>query len=101
MQLSPTDYIPIHPKSYEKVSTSKIVDGKKVSEEFIVLNLETDLLKRKTWKTYMERAAKNRFTIHGFLDAHWRAIEISIIIFIMFIGFAAMWMRLPSICAKG
>lgn len=91
IQLSPTDYIPIISDSYEKV-----VDEK--GNEHATLNIKTDLLKRKTWKNYMERVAKQRFTIAGFLDAHWRAIEISIIVFIIFIGFMALWMRLPSIC---
>lgn len=101
--LSPTDFIPIHPKSYEHVTeTIKGKDGEEdKTETYCVVELETDLSKRKTWKTYMERAAKNRFTLAGFLDAHWRAIELSIIVFIIFIGFSAMWMRLPSICSGG
>ena len=98
IQISTTEFIPIHPKSYEKVITTKIVDGAEVEEEHYIVKIETDLLKRKTWKTYMERAAKSRFTIAGWMDVHWRAIELSIIVFIIFIGFSAMWMRLPSIC---
>lgn len=98
VQLSPTDFIPIHPKSYKKV----IAKNKKgEEEEYCVVEIKTDLLKRKTWKTYMERSAKNRFTLTGFLDAHWRAIELSIIVFIIFIGFSAMWIRLPAICSAG
>lgn len=91
LMLSPTDYVPIHPKSYEIVSD-------KNNKKHVVADIETDLLKRKTWKNYMERAAKNRFTLSGFLDSHWRAIELTIIVFIIFIGFSAIWMRLPSIC---
>lgn len=91
LQLSPTDYIPIDPASY------KVVTGEG-GKEHAVIGIKTDLLKRKTWRNYMERAAKGRFTLAGFLETHWRAIELSIIIFIIFVGFSAMWMRLPSIC---
>lgn len=99
VMISPNDFIPVHPKSYEKVVeiiTDK--EGKETETEYFVTKIETDLLKRKTWKNYMERSAKNRFTLLGFLDAHWRAIELTIIVFVIFIGFSALWMRLPSIC---
>ncbi len=92
MQVSPTDYLPILPDSYKELTHT---DGTK----HIVFDIKTDLQKRKTWKNYMERAAKNRFTLAGFLDKHWRAIELSIITFILFLGFSILWMRLPNICA--
>jgi len=91
MQLSPNHYIPIHPDSYKVI---KDKDG----NEHVVVSIKTDLGGRKVWKTYMERAAKDRFTIKGFLDKHWRAIEISIIMFVLFLGFSIMWIRLPAIC---
>ena len=91
MQISPTDYIPLDPASY------KVVEDE-FGNKCVVSNIKTDLLKRKTWKNYMERSAKSRFTLAGFLEAHWRAIEISIIVFIIFIGFLILWMRMPTIC---
>jgi len=92
MQIGPEDYIPLLPKSYTKLVNE--IDG----EDCAIMEIETNLGKRKTWKNYMERAAKNRFTLIGFLDKHWRAIEISIILFVIFLGMAILWMRMPSIC---
>ena len=97
-QISPTEYIPNLPKSYTKFKVEELVEGKKVMVEYAVMDIEADIGKRKTWKTYMERAAKDRFTIIGFLDKHWRAIEMSIIVFVIFLGIAILWMRMPSIC---
>lgn len=91
IQIAPNDYLPVVPTSYEKVVDD---DG----NEHCVFEIKADLQKRKTWKTYMERAAKNRFTLVGFLDKHWRSIEIGIITFIIFLGFAVLWMRMPKLC---
>jgi hypothetical protein len=89
--LSPTDYIPVHPSSYEIIKVKvKDKNGIEHSEERVILNLESDLLKRKTWKNYAERSLKDAFTIKGFLDKHWKAIEMGIILFCMFIGFAVL-----------
>lgn len=104
MQIGPNDFIPIIPSSYETVESkeeiTKIVNGKQVTEvkevEHVVMKLETTPLARKAWKNYMEREAKNRFTLSGFLEKHWRAIEISIIIFVIFLGFSILWMKLPG-----
>ncbi len=92
MQVGPTEFIPIHPDSYEKI---KVMDEEtKEWKKHIVMDLVANLDKRKTWKNYMERSAKNRFTIAGFLDKHWRSIELGIIIFILFLGFSILWMRI-------
>ena len=99
MMLSPTDFIPIDPASY-KIVTEKYVDndGNTKEQKYSVFDIVTDNLKRKTWKNYTERAAKSRFTLEGFLDQHWRAIELGILVFIIFIGFMVLWMRMPTIC---
>lgn len=91
IQIGPKDYIPVLPKSYAEL---KDKDG----EKYAIMEIESDLEKRRTWKNYMERAGKNRFTLIGFLDKHWRAIEISIILFVVFLGMSILWMRMPSIC---
>ncbi len=97
IQISPNEYIPVLPKTYTTVSVDEIgEDGKVKKVESAVMKIEADFGKRKTWKTYMERAAKNRFTIIGFMEKHWRAIELSIIIFVMFVGFAIIYSRIPS-----
>lgn len=91
IQVGPKDYIPVFPKSYTKLRD-------KGGNEYAIMEIEADLEKRRTWKNYMERSAKNRFTLIGFLDKHWRAIEISIILFVVFLGMSILWMRMPSIC---
>ena len=53
MMLSPTEFIPIIPKSYEIVENG--------GEKHVVANITTDLKKRTVWGTYFERAAKDRF----------------------------------------
>ncbi len=92
IQIGPEEYIPILPKSYTKITNEK--DGKIKA----LLEIEADLGKQRTWKTYFERVAKDRFTLSGFLDKHWRAIEMGILFFVIFLGFAIIWMRMPSIC---
>ena len=96
VQIGATDYIPVHPDSLDKVTYYDELT--KENKEKVIIKLKADLQKRKVWKTYMERSAKARFTLLGFLDKHWRAIEISIILFMLFIGFAVLWARMPSIC---
>jgi len=104
IQIGVKQYIPLHPKSYEKFTTIHKYTDKKTKEEkeeeteYYMMKYIADIDKRKTWKTYFERTAKDRFTLAGFLSKHWRAIEIGIIVFIIFLGFAILWMRLPSIC---
>ena len=103
IQISPTEYIPILSKSYETVEVKEQVKGKngKMEEQLVkyaIMDIEANIEKRKTWKNYMERSAKDRFTIVGFLDKHWRAIEISIILFVIFLGMSILWIRMPSIC---
>lgn len=98
IQISPTEYIPTLPKSYQELKVEEVVEGKKQMVKYALMDIEANIEKRKTWKSYMERSAKNRFTILGFLDKHWRAIEISIILFVVFLGMSILWMRMPSIC---
>ncbi|HEA46180.1 MAG TPA: hypothetical protein ENH99_00140 [Candidatus Pacearchaeota archaeon] len=99
LMLSPTDFIPIDPNSYTIVTEKYINNsGEEVKTKHSVFEIVTDNLKRKTWKNYTERATKARFTLVGFLDQHWRAIELGILVFIIFIGFMVLWMRMPSIC---
>jgi len=94
LQVGPKEYIPIHPDSFDRIKYTDPIT-KEVREK-IVMSLKADLQQRKVWKTYMERTAKDRFTLAGFLDKHWRAIEISIILFVMFVGFAILWMKMPK-----
>jgi len=86
-QLGPKDYIPNHPDGY------KIFKDKK-GNEYAIVDAIANFDSRRTWKNYMERSAKQRFTLSGFLDKHWRSIELGIIIFMLFLGFSVLWMRI-------
>lgn len=93
LQVGVKEYIPILPKSYTVLQNQSDPNDK-----IAILDIEADTGGRKTWSQYFERVAKARFTLMGFLDKHWRAIELGLIIFLLFLGFAVMWIRLPSIC---
>jgi len=92
IQVGPEDYIVADEQSYEILTDSE------TQQQIPVMKVLADVGKRKTWMTYTERTAKNTFTISGWIEEHWRAVEISIIMVSMFLGFAIIWMRLPSIC---
>jgi len=93
IQTGPEDFIIADELSY---TVFKDVEGK----TWALMDIVADIGKRKSWKTYTERAAKNAFTITSWLQEHWRAIELTVIIFVIFLGFAILWSRLPSICGK-
>lgn len=92
IQVGPNEFIPIHPKSFNTLSDFK--DG----EKYALLDIEADLSKRKVWKQYYERSCAKRYTLLGWLDRHWRAVELGIIIFIILLGMSILWMRMPTIC---
>lgn len=92
IQVGPNEFIPIHPKSFNTLHDFK--DGKK----YALLDIEADLSKRKVWKNYYERSCAKRYTLLGWLDRHWRAMELGIIIFIILLGMSILWMRMPTIC---
>jgi hypothetical protein len=94
IQVGPEDFIIARESSYSNVIDSATNQG------IALMSVVADVGKRKTWKNYTERMAKKAFTITGWMEEHWRAVELAIIIFVMFLGFAVLWMRLPSICNK-
>jgi len=90
LQIGANDYLPVHPKSYQ------VITDEKTGEKYALLEIEGDLSKRKTWTTYMERTGKDRFTLQGLLSKHWRALELGLIMFAMFIGFAVLWTKVGA-----
>ncbi len=93
IQVGPEDFIIAREDSYSIVKDS--VTGKEVA----LMDIIADVGKRKTWKNYTERMGKGVFTLSDWAKRHEVAITIAIVIFIMFLGFAVLWMRMPSICA--
>lgn len=94
LQVGPDDFIPILPKSYQTIRKEKAKEDEQ--KEFALLEIEGDMGERKQWASNAAEAALNRFTLKGFLDKHWRAIEISIIMLCLFIGFAIVVSQMPS-----
>ena len=91
IQVGPEDFVVAIEDSYKIV---KDESGK----EYAIMSIVADIGKRKTWKNYTERMGKNAFTLKGWADKHQLAITLAIVIFVIFLGFAILWMRLPTIC---
>jgi len=91
LQIGPDDYIPILPKSYTIIINANAKEGEQ--REFALLEIEGDLGSRRQWAFHAAKNAKNRFTLKGFLDKYQFAIQMAIILFAVFIGFAALWSK--------
>jgi len=94
LQIGPDDFIPILPKSYTIIKKASAKDGEQ--SKFALLEIEGDMGERKQWASNAAEAALNRFTLKGFLNKHWRAIEMTILMFGLFIGFAIVLSQLPK-----
>ncbi|MFW5889075.1 MAG: hypothetical protein ACOCUD_01710 [Bacillota bacterium] len=90
LQLGPDDHLPIHPKSYT------IITDEETGEKYALLDIYANIKGRKAFLDGWERTRKDRFTIKGFLDKHWRAIEMGILVFIILLGQAIIYMNLPG-----
>jgi len=91
IQVGPEDYIICLEDSY-KVVTGE--DGK----QYAILNIISDVGKRKTWGNYFERTAKKAFTLRGWLEQHQFAVVLAVLMFTMFLGFSILWSRIPKVC---
>jgi len=92
IQVGPEDFIIADENSYTLVTDEQT--GKKIA----LMDIIADVGKRKTWKNYTERQGKKAFTLKGWAEQHQFAIALAVVIFVMFIGFTILWMRMPSIC---
>ena len=94
IQVGPEDFIIVDENSYMTVKDES-------GNDIAVMQIVADVGKRKTWKNYTERMAKKAFTLSSWMDKHQLAITLGIVMFCMFLGFAILWMRMPSICQGG
>ena len=95
IQVGPEDFIIADENSYTILyDESDIQQTKPIA----LMSIIADVGKRKTWKNYTERMGKNAFTLKGWMDKHQLAVTLGIVIFCIFLGFAILWMRMPSIC---
>jgi hypothetical protein len=95
IQVGPEDFIVADENSYGVVFDE---NDKFQKHPIALMTIIADVGKRKTWKNYTERMGKNAFTLKGWAEKHQFAISLAIVIFVIFLGFAILWMRMPSIC---
>jgi len=94
LQVGPDDFIPILPKSYMVVTKDNA--GPEEQKRFALIDIYGDMGERKQWASNAGESALNRFTLKNWLKQHQMAIEIVIIMFGMFIGFAILFSQLPK-----
>ncbi len=94
LQIGPDDFIPVLPKSYLTIIKSNAKEGEQ--SKFALLEIEGDMGERKEWASAASENALNRFTLKNFFKQHQMAIEVVIIMFGLFIGFAIVLSQLPG-----
>jgi|LSQX01.2.fsa_nt_gb hypothetical protein len=92
IQVGPEDYIIASEDSY------KIVRDEETGTEIAIMDVIADVGKRKTWRNYTERMGKRTFTIKRFWDEYQGQIILAVVVFVIFLGFSILWMRMPSLC---
>jgi len=92
MQIGIEDYRPILDDSYIEV-----VDDK-TGEEGALVRAKIDTSEGKAWRNSWERERKNVYTILSWMREHGQMLAIGLVVFIILVGFAIMWTRMPSIC---
>jgi len=87
IQLSPGNYVPVLPDSYEEVEDDK------TGERAAVINIRADLSDDLSWRTMFEREAKAAYSITNLLREYAPYIGTGIIIFMMWAGFAILYSK--------
>ena len=98
IQLSPTDYRPVLPKSFLECDVIHIDD--KTGEETIVheavMDIECDTGASKAWQTAFEAASKKAYSLQSFFTQFQTPIAIAIVLVAVFVGIAALWTQMPG-----
>jgi hypothetical protein len=92
IQVGPEDFVIADEQSYTILTD--VDTGKQIG----IMDVVADVGKRKVWKNYFERSAKKAFTLRGWAERNQAVIQLVVILFCMFIGFAILWSRLPKVC---
>ncbi len=100
LQAGPEDFRPVLNSSWETHSVEYINDEtgetKEVKES--ILDIKVDPGLNKAWKTAFDAAAKKAYSLTSFFSQFQVPIAIAIVVIAVFVGFAIIWTRLPSIC---
>jgi len=92
IQLSPIHYIPVLPRTF-----THLID-EKTGKEAALMDLYADFSESKSWRNSVERDFKKAFSITSMFQQFQVPIAIGITALMIFVGFAIIWGRLPSIC---
>lgn len=108
IQVSPEDYRPVLSESWSEYKTEKIDKktgeivkddkGNIIWEKFAIINIVIDKGLNKAWKSAWENVAKRAYSLQSFFQQFQTPIAIAVVIIAVFVGFAIIWTRLPSIC---
>jgi hypothetical protein len=99
LQVGPEDYRPVINDSWtEQIVEFEDDKGKIVEIKESVLNIKADSGLNKPWKSAWESASKKAYSLSSVLQQYATPISIGIVIIAVFVGFAIIWTRLPTIC---
>lgn len=92
IQISTNTYVPIMPKSFI------ILENDRTGQEISVLKMTADFSESKSWKEALERKLKSTYSIQSFIQQFQTYIAMGMVALFIFVGFAIIWQRLPTIC---
>jgi hypothetical protein len=99
MQVGPEDYRPVLNDSWtEHIVEYEDEKGNVIEQKESVLNIKVDSGVNKAWRSAFESASKKAYSLASFLQQYATPISIAIVIIALFVGFAIIWTRLPTIC---
>lgn len=104
VQLSPTDYRPVLPKSFLEYDVDYELEedceegkaGEIVTVKEGVLEMECDSGHDKAWQVSFEEASKKAYSLQSFLQQFQTPIAIAIVLVAVFVGIAALWSQMPG-----
>ena len=99
IQVGPEDFRPVKNDSWsEHVVEYEDDKGQIIEQKESILNIKVDTGLNKPWKSAWDSAAKRAYSLASFLQQYATPISIAIVIIAVFVGFAVVWSRLPTIC---
>ena len=98
IQLSPLDYRPVLPKSFQEFEVKHVDDetGEVTMVKETVMNMECDTGASKAWQTAFDAAAKKAYSLQSFFTQFQTPLAIAIVLVAVFVGIAALWTQLPK-----
>ncbi len=98
IQLSPTDYRPVLPKSFLEydLEYTDTETGKVTTYKESVLNIKCDTGHSKAWQVAFDAAAKRAYSLQSFMQQFQTPIAIAVVVVAVFVGIAALWSQMPS-----